>query len=801
MNRTKKTILSLLALLCCITMTAQTAVTKCEYWVDKQYDSRTSVTPTSGAWSTQLDASALTPGMHSIAMRMGTDDGRWSATLVKYFIVPKAPTTADNPITGYEYWIDRKYEERVTGSFDSGEMFVSDLDFSTLTSGVHSISIRAIASNGNSSPALVKYFIVPQSVVVADNALTAYRYWIDRDEANAVEGVMEAGGIITTDLDMSSLQPGLHSIAYQVKDEQGHYGPALISNFIVPEDTEAGATVGDKITAYEYWFNDNPRKRVEVEPAATLELNDVMLTVEGVEPETVPADYVFDVATKKVIYTQDVEFGLQVFNNLGTGSTAATQTIEGYTTIVDPQFVELSNEAASTKPAPTGCGMQGYLFNSEPGQREYWFMELGESQKVDFYDADGVLFNDQVQSVDILGKQALTFLAPTSTVYALTYGTTEGEADNTVKVALPVSITINNAERKYGDDNPEFTFTSEQADLIMGTPVMATTANKKSGVGDYAITLDQESIGNTIVNVTDGTLTIGKAMLTITAEDKVRVYGEDNPELTWTAEGIKNYEDIDIVCTVKPTCATEATATSDAGEYAISVSGGEAANYDFTYVGGKLTVGKAPLDGSMITLSKNEYEYNASDRQPTVFVTWNDKELVKGMDFDVEYSDNHNAGVATVIVTGKGNFGESAEEHFTITKAKLTVTADDKEIRQGEEMPELTFVISGWKGSDDESVITTLPTAYTNATVDSDVGDYAIVVSGGEADNYDFTYVDGKLTIIDPTGVAIIRDGKFTKPVDVYDLSGKKVATKVTSLGELPKGTYIIGGKKVTVKF
>ena len=871
MNRTNKIVLSLLALLCCITMTAQTAATKCEYWIDRQMDSRITTAATAGEWTAQIDVSSLPAGVHSIAFRAGMDDGRWSAihtkffvvpqthsteentlasyeywidrkfnervsgtfaaggvvetdldfpalspgvhslsfrvldanghsssVLTKFFLVPQTHSTEENTLASYEYWIDRKFNERVSGTFAAGGVVETDLDMSALSPGVHSLSFRVLDTNGHSSSVLTKNFIVPQSSGTIENSLVAWRYWIDRDETSAVEEAIDASGIIDLDLDLATLKPGPHVITYQVKDAQGHYSAAHTSFFTAVSDGET--TEGDKIVAYEYWFNNNPRKRVEVEPNATLELNDVMLDVEGVEPEAVPADYQFDVATKKVSYTQNVEFGLQVFNNLGTGSAAVTQTIDGYTTIVDPQFVELSNEAASTKPAPTGCGMQGYLFNSEPGQREYWFMELGESQKVDFYDADGVLFNDQVQSVDILGKQALTFLAPTSTVYALTYGATEGEADNTVKVALPVSITINNAERKYGDDNPEFTFTSEQADLIMGTPVMTTTANKKSGVGDYAITLDQESIGNTIVNVTDGTLTIGKAMLTITAEDKVRVYGEDNPELTWTAEGIKNYEDIDIVCTAKPTCATEATSASDAGEYAISVSGGEAANYDFTYVGGKLTVGKAPLDGSMITLSKNEYEYNASDRQPTVFVTWNDKELVKGMDFDVEYSDNHNAGVATVIVTGKGNFGESAEEHFTITKAKLTVTADDKEMFQEREMPELTFTFSGWKGSDDESVITTLPTAYTNATVDSDVGDYAIVVSGGEADNYDFTYVDGKLTVIDPAGVANIRGGEFTKPTDVYNLQGAKVATKITSLKQLPEGTYIIRGKKVVVK-
>jgi hypothetical protein len=51
-----------------------------------------------------------------------------------------------------------------------------------------------------------------------------------------------------------------------------------------------------------------------------------------------------------------------------------------------------------------------------------------------------------------------------------------------------------------------------------------------------------------------------------------------------------------------------------------------------------------------------------------------------------------------------------------------------------------------------------------------------------------------------PTGIGRIINGRFTRPVDVYNLQGAKVATKVVSLDELPEGTYVIGGKKVAVK-
>ena len=79
MNRTKHFGLSLLALLCCIVVTAQTtSVTECEYWIDQQFDSRQTANMSAGELTTQLDMSALPLGLHSLAIRTGTSDGRWS---------------------------------------------------------------------------------------------------------------------------------------------------------------------------------------------------------------------------------------------------------------------------------------------------------------------------------------------------------------------------------------------------------------------------------------------------------------------------------------------------------------------------------------------------------------------------------------------------------------------------------------------------------------------------------------------------------------------------------------------------
>ena len=45
--------------------------------------------------------------------------------------------------------------------------------------------------------------------------------------------------------------------------------------------------------------------------------------------------------------------------------------------------------------------------------------------------------------------------------------------------------------------------------------------------------------GNYDVEYVPGTLTITKAKVTVTADDKSKVYGATDPELTWTVEGLK----------------------------------------------------------------------------------------------------------------------------------------------------------------------------------------------------------------------------------------------------------------------
>ena len=97
---------------------------------------------------------------------------------------------------------------------------------------------------------------------------------------------------------------------------------------------------------------------------------------------------------------------------------------------------------------------------------------------------------------------------------------------------------------------------------------------------------------------------------------------------------------------------------------------------------------------------------------------------------------------------------------FTINKATLTVTAENKSIAFGMNAPEFTYKADGLVDGD------TLSATYScDYTVESPIGDYAIIptdctFTSGSKDNYDITYVNGTLTVkeaqkIDISGVTV----------------------------------------------
>lgn len=86
----------------------------------------------------------------------------------------------------------------------------------------------------------------------------------------------------------------------------------------------------------------------------------------------------------------------------------------------------------------------------------------------------------------------------------------------------------------------------------------------------------------------------------------------------------------------------------------------------------RVTVLQKSVKDASLSLSPSTFVYNGSAFTPEVTVRLGAATLQKGIDYDVAYKNNINAGDAAVTITGKGLYRDTATKSFTIKKCALT---------------------------------------------------------------------------------------------------------------------------------
>lgn len=174
-----------------------------------------------------------------------------------------------------------------------------------------------------------------------------------------------------------------------------------------------------------------------------------------------------------------------------------------------------------------------------------------------------------------------------------------GSAIVTVTEKLSQTITFNEiADKTYAEGNFNLSATSSSALPVSYTVVSGPatlTGNTVSITGLGLVTIAAAQTGNSeykAAATVEQSFTVNAALLTVTAADQTITYGDALPALSFGYSGFATGETA-AVLTTQPTISTTATANSDAGNYAITLSGGSAANYVFTLVDGTLLVNKA----------------------------------------------------------------------------------------------------------------------------------------------------------------------------------------------------------------
>ncbi len=403
------------------------------------------------------------------------------------------------------------------------------------------------------------------------------------------------------------------------------------------------------------------------------------------------------------------------------------------------------------------------------------------------------------------------------------YFRVKGDSNHYDSIApAPVAVTIDKAaltataEYKtvtYGDEEPEYTITyagwqgEDNTSVLQGELLFACEYTHASDVGEYAIIPSGQTAANYAITFVNGKVTVEKAALTVTAENKEVEYGEEAPVFTVTYEGWKNADDALVVSGL--TLTSEYAVTSNVGTYAIVPANAEATNYAITFVNGTLTVNQAPLT---ITADNKEVEYGEEAPAFTAsYSGWknaDDATVVSGLTFTSEYLVTSNVGTYAIVPANATatNYAISyVNGTLTVNQAPLTITAEDKYMFYGNEVPEFTATYAGWKNADDETVVSGL--AYTCVYAPgSYIGTYAINPNSATAHDYAITFVDGTLTVEQASVIvseAKIQIAKFedgTTDAVVLDngiLNGVKLGDPIAHITTATFSDAAVGEHKV----
>jgi len=211
----------------------------------------------------------------SITVPTGTPLGTYSAG-IEFIYAEGSKTSAINitivviesakGLAAFEYWFDDIFESRKCNNINSQNLLELNASLSTsgLSNGLHSFHLRVLDKKGYWSAVASDFFHKLPLSLEGERLITTCEYWFDNDFAKKVATEITPGQTITTNegFDVSTLLTGLHSYHVRYKDDAGRWS-SVVSEFfhklpLLPEGER-------KITACEYWFDDDFANKVSTE--------------------------------------------------------------------------------------------------------------------------------------------------------------------------------------------------------------------------------------------------------------------------------------------------------------------------------------------------------------------------------------------------------------------------------------------------------------------------------------------------------------------------------------------------------
>ena len=324
------------------------------------------------------------------------------------------------------------------------------------------------------------------------------------------------------------------------------------------------------------------------------------------------------------------------------------------------------------------------------------------------------------------------------------------------------TVTLANAEKVYGDQDPVFEYS---VDGIVGNQSLKgakITRDEGEKVGTYKVNIDFAEGANPNYTLTSvpSTLTVTPKAVTLNVTDITKKYGEKDPELAYTVDGIVKFGDEEDV--LKGVSLMREPG-EDAGEYAITatVDAKSNPNYIVSTTDGKLTI-TANNDKIVVTIKGRAESLQYDGKEHTVqgfdistnneayslkFVEYTGDSIVTGKDAG-KYTMGLNASAFQNTSVNYTNVTFNITDGvLQIDPRKLVVTANPDTITYGDEIPtDFTWSADSLLDGDElGNIHVTL-----NRTGLLDAGDYALTFDQRNPTNNNYTvtkYVANFLTV------------------------------------------------------
>lgn len=252
--------------------------------------------------------------------------------------------------------------------------------------------------------------------------------------------------------------------------------------------------------------------------------------------------------------------------------------------------------------------------------------------------------------------------------------------------AKQVTVTGITAKDKVYDGTTNATLDCSKVvlDGVLENDTLTVTAKgmfEKADVGEQKVTisdltLDGNSANNYVLaesgNQTETIATITAKEVTVTPDNKSKVYEEKDPELTYIVSGVLSGE------TLKGITLARAEG-ENAGQYAITATADAGANpnYEVTFAKGTLTIEPKSIKGAKVVLGKGLTANGAEQTQTVEKVLLDDKEIPADS-YTVAGNTATAPGRYTLTVTAKGNYTGTVEQTYAIAYKDTAVPSSSK---------------------------------------------------------------------------------------------------------------------------